>query len=71
MDVFPERSHVQAQLSAAAPALNIPAAERVEGAVRCVKKEGDTGEGSLGSTDGSSWKFYQVDHGEEEELGLA
>lgn len=54
MDVFPERSHVQAQLSAAAPALNIPAAERVEGAVRCVKKEGDTGEGSLGSTDGSS-----------------
>lgn len=35
MDVFPERSHVQAQLSAAAPALNIPAAERVEGAEVC------------------------------------
>lgn len=42
------------KFSAADPALNILAAEKVEGAVRYVKKEGVTGEGSLGSTDDSS-----------------
>lgn len=41
-----KESHVQ-ELSAAAPALNNPAAEKVEGAVRCVKKEGVAG-GLLG-----------------------
>lgn len=46
-------SHVQ-EFSATAPALNILAAEKVEGAVRCVKKEGVTGDGSSGSTDESS-----------------